>query len=199
MSRLSTPRLLFPRPPDFYHSLTMRPIPSFILSILLMAISGLCGYQWWRETELRRLAETQRDELLRHEAKDVEQETRIKAADAEILRLTGTLSELRSTSVSKEEFEELKAAAESHVASINKQNAIILQQNEAIQKQNEIVEQLNASVVKANDTIKSLVEQRDQLAQRLNDLTQRYNKLANPNGASESSTSANNTAAAPSN
>lgn len=176
----------------------MRPVSSYILSILLLAICGLCGYQWWRETELRRLAQNQRDELLRHEAKDVEQETRIKSADAEILRLTGTLSELRSTSVSKEEFEELKSAAESHVASINKQNEIILQQNEAIRKQNEIVEQLNSSVLKANDTIKRLVEQRDQLAQRLNDLTQRYNKLANPGGNASAATSSN-TAAAPQN
>lgn len=158
----------------------MRPVSSLVLTLLLIALCGLCGVQWWRESELRRLAEKQRDDIVRHEATQMEQESRIKAADGEILRLTGSLAELRTNSVSKEEFEELKEAAENHVAVINKQNETILQQNENITKQNEALERFNAAVLQANETIKTLTNQRDDLAKRLNEVTAQYNKLANP-------------------
>ena len=169
----------------------MRPVSSLILTLLLIAICGLCGVQWWRESELRHIAEKQRDDLVRQEAVQLEQETRIKSADAEILRLTGSLAEMRTTSVAKQEFDELRTAAEGHVATINKQNGIIIEQNESIKKQNEMMEQFNASVLQANENIKILTAQRDDLARRLNELTAQYNKLANPAGATAATPASN--------
>ncbi|TLD71114.1 hypothetical protein FEM03_09375 [Phragmitibacter flavus] len=161
----------------------MRPVSSLVLTFLLIALCGLCGVQWWRENELRRIAEKQRDDLVRHEAVQMEQDARIKSADAEILRLTGSIADLRTNSVSKLEFDELKTAAEGHVATINRQNEIIVQQNESITKQNEALEKFNAAMLQANETIKTLTTQRDDLAKRINEVTEQYNKLANPGAA----------------
>jgi|GEM_PF-1874154 len=162
----------------------MRPVPSLILTVLLLALCGLCGWQWWRENELRKIAKEQRDQIVRMEATVQEQDARIKAADAEVLRLTGSLAELRTNSVAKQDFDELKTAATQHVETINKQNEIIEQQNG-------VVEQLNASVLKANASIKSLASQRDELVKRVNDVTDQYNKLANPEGTQQNQNAQN--------
>lgn len=151
----------------------MRPVSSSILLVLLIALCGLCSWQWWRESDLRRIAIKQREDILRLETLNQEQEIRIKAADAEVLRLTGAMSELRSNSVPKTDFETLKEAALKNQENVEKQNAVILQQNG-------VLEQLNASVSKANDTIKKLAAERDALAQRINEVTEQYNKLAKP-------------------
>ena len=41
----------------------MRPLPNIILSLLLLALCGLCAWQWNRERSLRELLQSQRDQL----------------------------------------------------------------------------------------------------------------------------------------
>lgn len=154
----------------------MRPIPQTILIIFLVALCGLCIVQWQRESDLRKIATTQRDEIIGFEIEKQDADARIKAADAEILRLTGSLNELRTTSVSKQEFEDQAKLQEEMKAAFEKQNEIIKQQNEAVVKQ-------NASIAQMNESVKKLIGERDSLATRLNDVTSKYNKLANPAGA----------------
>lgn len=151
----------------------MRPVPTFVLLLLLVALCGLCAWQWGRESKLREYALSQRDAATTLTAERDELETRVKAADGEILRLTGALSELRVTSVSKQEHDEVLAANTQMRESVEKQNLLLTQQNEAIQKQNE-------AIAKANESITKLAAERDDLAKRLNEVTAQYNKLANP-------------------
>jgi DNA repair exonuclease SbcCD ATPase subunit len=151
----------------------MKPLPNIFLSALLMALCGLCFWQWHREAQLRALVSFQSDQLTVLTVKRDELETRVKAADAEVLRITASLAELRANSVAKEVHEEALQANTMLRESVVKQNTAITQQNELITKQ-------NASIQQANDNLKKLITERDDLAKRLNDLTAVYNKLAKP-------------------
>jgi len=149
----------------------MRPIPQTILLFLLLALCGLCAWQWSRESILREVVTTQRNEIQTLTQLRDELEGRAKAADAEILRLTGTLAEMRAQSVSKDTLDEQQQAAMQLKEVVEKQNLAIKEQNDAIAKQ-------NASIQQANDTIKKVIDERDQLSKKLNEVTTLYNKLA---------------------
>lgn len=155
----------------------MKPVPNILLSLLLIALCGLCGWQWHRETQLRSLAATQRDELIALHQKHDELEARVKAADAEVLRLTQSLADLRANSVSKTTHAEVVEANTKLRAMITKQNAAITQQNELISKQ-------NTTIQTANENLKKLAAERDDLAKRLNEVTALYNKLVKERSAS---------------
>lgn len=148
----------------------MKPVPNIVLSLLLVGLCGLCVWQWDRESKLRALAASQRDQLTTLTSQRDELEARVKTADAEVLRLTSSLAELRAKSVSKDiHAEALKA--NSHLReNLVKQNTAITQQNELITKQ-------NTSIQQANESLRKLATERDELAKRLNDLTALYNKL----------------------
>jgi DNA repair exonuclease SbcCD ATPase subunit len=152
----------------------MKPVPNILLSALLLALCGLCFWQWHREGQLRVLVAAQAAQLTALTVKRDELEARVKAADAEVLRITASLAELRASSVSKEVYEEALQANTALRESVVKQNTAITQQNELITKQ-------NASIEQANDNLKKLITERDDIAKRLNDLTALYNKLAKEN------------------
>lgn len=147
-----------------------KSFPSALLFLLLLSLCGLCVVQWWRESQLRQIASTQRDALLQITTNRDELESRVKAADAEILRITASLAELRANSVAKEVHEEALQANIMLRDTISKQNTAILQQNEALQKQNEAMQ-------KANATITRLAAERDDMVKRLNEVTAKYNAL----------------------
>lgn len=138
--------------------------------MLLLAVCGLCVVQWWRESRLRETAAERGDALDRISAERDDLAARLKAADGEILRLTGALAELRSNSVSRETHEEtVKAAADLRETAL-KQNGVLAEQAEALKSQ-------NAAIEKANETIRKLAAERDAVAARFNELTARYNKI----------------------
>lgn len=147
----------------------MRPVSQGILIMLLLAVCGLCVVQWWRESRLRETAAERGDALDRISAERNDLAARLKAADAEILRLTAALAELRGNSVSKETHEEAVKMAADVRETAQKQNAVLAEQGEALKKQ-------NAAIATANETIRKLAAERDAVAARLNELTARYNK-----------------------
>ena len=149
----------------------MRPVPVPFLLTLVVGLCFLCAWQWHRETELRKIVVAQREELDLLKAEREEVDTRVRAADAEILRLTGSLNEVRANSVSKQEHEDLSQQNKRMGEMIEKQNALITSQNESIAKANTGIEQ-------ANESIKKLTGERDALAKRINEVTERYNALA---------------------
>jgi len=148
----------------------MKPVPNIVLSLLLVALCGLCAWQWDRESKLRlqlkdkvmavNLLTIQREEL----------EAGVKAADAEVLRMTARLAELRANSVSKDIHAEALQANTLLRENVTKQNAAITLQNELLTKQ-------NASIEQANESLRKLAAARDGLAKRLNEVTAMYNKL----------------------
>ncbi len=148
----------------------MRPLPTWFLLGLLVALCGLCGWQWHRETTLRRLSEAHARGESQALADVAELTERAKATDAEILRLTGALSELKSTSVSKELHEEATAAIEQLKTTLQEAANRLTQQQTALTQQNGLLEQ-------ANTTIQKLTAERDALVKRLNETTANYNKL----------------------
>jgi DNA repair exonuclease SbcCD ATPase subunit len=154
----------------------MKPVPNIVLSALLVALCGLCGWQWHRESQLRVLAATQHDQLNLLTDKRNTLEARVKAADAEVLRITASLAELRANSVSKEVHAEVVQANAMLRETILKQNTAITQQNERLAKQ-------NASIQQANENLKKLATERDDLAKRLNEVTTLYNKIIKPDAA----------------
>ncbi|MEY4483835.1 MAG: hypothetical protein RL693_1287 [Verrucomicrobiota bacterium] len=148
----------------------MKPVPNRILSLLLFALCGLLAWQWARESKLRLLLNNKVTESNQYASQREELESRVKAADAELLRISGSLGELRSNSVSKEIHTEAQEANTALRDTAIRQNAAITQQNEFINKQND-------GVQKANDNIRKLTTERDELAKRLNDVTAKYNEL----------------------
>ena len=162
----------------------MKPVPNLILSALLIALCGLCFWQWHREARLRALVSSQGDQLVALTGMRDDLEARVKAADAEVLRITASMAELRANSVSKEVHDEVLKANATLRESAIKQIAAITQQNAAITQQNELITKQNASIQRANDNLKKLITERDDLAKRLNELTALYNKLAKPGSPS---------------
>lgn len=153
----------------------MRPVPASFLLTLLIALCVLCAWQWHRENSLRKVIMERSEAFAVLEAERAEIETRVKATDAEILRLTGLVSELRTNSVSKVERDDLVKANTQMRESIEKQNAVVKELNESVTK-------ANASIQQANENVKKLAAERDELAKKVNEVTERYNALAKKGG-----------------
>jgi predicted nucleic acid-binding Zn-ribbon protein len=155
----------------------MKPISNLVLCVLLLALCCLCAWQWHHETALRKLYDKALAEvaLLNNERNELE--TRVKAADGEILRLTAAQAELRANSVSKQLHEEAVTANTTMRGLIEKQNTTITTQNEQLTKAAEAIEQ-------ANTTIQKLTTERTSLTTRLNEVTTKYNDLVKKVGQS---------------
>jgi len=153
----------------------MKPLPSSFLIVLLLALCGLCAWQWHRESELRLLLKAKLTEVQQLSIQRNELETRVKAADAEILRLTGALADLRANSVDKQLHEDVVAANAQMREAIEKQNMAIKDQNESLAK-------ANAAIRLANENLKKVVAEREALAKRINEVTALYNALAKKGG-----------------
>ena len=147
-----------------------RPVPLGILLLLLLGLCGLCAWQWNREELLRDLTRRQLAENTDLRKALEENSARAKAGDAEILRLTETLSEIKTASVAKSQYDEALAAAQTLREGVLKQNTALKDQQEALLKS-------NAAVTQANQAIEKLAAERDGLTQKLTALTLQYNKL----------------------
>jgi chromosome segregation ATPase len=133
-------------------------------------LCGLCAWQWNREEQLRELSRVQLVENAGLRKELEESVTRAKAADAEILRLTAALNEIKTASIAKTQYDEALEAARTMREGVLKQNAALKDQQEALLKS-------QAAVSKANQTIEKLTTERDSLGKKLNSLTLEYNKL----------------------
>lgn len=149
----------------------MKPVPSSLLCFLILALCGLCAWQWHRESRLREIATSLRTEMDRIVVLRDELEARAKSADAEILRLTGALAELRQNSVAAQVHNDLLAADTQLREDLVKQNTAIKQQADALT-------QANAAIMQANETMRTLAAERDGLVQKVNEVTTLYNALA---------------------
>src|SRR6187200_3430490 len=110
----------------------MRPIPSSLLLVLILLLCGLCALQWHRESELRDIVLRQGAELASLRAAQGEIEARVKTADAEILRLTASTSELRDNSVSKQQYDGALQANLQMKADVEKLNEAIKQRDKSL-------------------------------------------------------------------
>ncbi len=153
----------------------MRPVPPTLLLGLISALCVLCAWQWHRENELRGIVSQQQIDLDALRAQRDEIEQRVRAADADILRLTASLEELRGNSVSRQEHEDVLSSNAQMREAIERQNAMLKQQNEAIEKANDAIQQVN-------ETVKKVTAERDALAAQLNAVTEKYNALARKGG-----------------
>jgi len=153
----------------------MKPVPSSFLIVLLLALCGLCAWQWHRESELRLLLTAKLTEVQQLSVQRDELETRVKAADAEILRLTGALADLRANSVDKQLHEDVVAANAQMRENLGKTSAVITEQNERLAK-------ANTAILQANENLKKVAAERDALAKKVNDVTALYNALAKKGG-----------------
>ena len=160
----------------------MRSFSLTVLFFLLLGMCGLCAVQWWRESKLRELALSTRGEIttLTRERNDLND--RLKAADAEMLRVTTAFTELRTNSVPKAELDAAVTANDMLKARIQEQSQAIARQNEALKQQNELLQKQAESVKKANGTIQQVTSERDDLVKKANDATARYNALLKKNG-----------------
>jgi DNA repair exonuclease SbcCD ATPase subunit len=149
----------------------MKPVSSGVLMVLLLALCGLCGWQWFSESLLRESLVKTKAELAKLSQERDELTAHAKTADAEILRLNGALTELRANSVAKQIHEEATAANTKLKDAVTQQNALITQQNQSLEKANSAIQQ-------SNESLKKLTAERETLAQRLNEVTGQYNKLA---------------------
>lgn len=153
----------------------MKPVPSSVLLMLLLALCGLCAWQWHRESELRLIVNAKLLALEQVTSQRDDLEARVKAADAEILRLTGALAELRANSVAKQLHEDVVAANTQMREVLSKQNAVITEQNDRLAK-------ANGAILQANENLKKVTAERDALAKKINEVTALYNALAKKGG-----------------
>ena len=153
----------------------MKPVPASLLSVLLLALCCLCGWQWHRESQLRALHNAALAEVMQLSTQRDDLETRVKAADAEILRLTGALAELRANSVAKQLHDDVVAANMQMRETLGKQNAVITEQNDRLAK-------ANAAILQANENLMKVTAERDSLAKKVNEVTALYNALAKKGG-----------------
>ena len=153
----------------------MRSVPPSVLLGLLLAMCGLCGVQWWRESQLRALSVTLRQNLSSTTAERDQLNARVKAADAEILRLNAAFNELRANSAPKADLEAATTAN-------TKLKAQVVTANEALARQNDALQQQAAAIQKANDIIKKTADERDDLARKTNEITVQYNALLKKQG-----------------
>lgn len=151
----------------------MKPVPQGVLLSLILTLCALCAWQWHREGSLRRISVQQGSELETLKAASQEADARIKAANSEILRLTGTVTELRANSIPIVQQEEMQQANLQLREGIAKQQAVLTEHHQSVTKANTAMQQ-------ANGTIRQLAAERDALTKRLNEVTARYNKLAKP-------------------
>ena len=148
----------------------MRSFSLKLLCLLVLALCGLCGVQWWRESQIRIIAVALRSDLATITAERDRLTERAKAADAEILRLNAAFTDLRANSVPKQDMETaIQAAAQL--------NSRIAAQNQALLRQNQILQQQNEAMQKANASIQRIAAERDDLAKKSNEITARYNAL----------------------
>ena len=153
----------------------MKPVPSSLLIVLLLALCGLCAWQWHRESELRLILAAKLTEVMQLSTQRDELETRVKAADAEILRLTGALAELRANSVAKPLHEDALATNAQMRETLGKTSAVITEQNDRLAK-------ANTAILQANENLKKVAAERDALAKKVNEVTVLYNALAKKGG-----------------
>lgn len=150
----------------------MTPVSRHILVLLLLCLCALCQVQWWRESRLREFNTTQSHKLSQLTADLELASERLKTADAEVLRLTAAMAELRSNSVSRESLEE--------AVQVNARlNSAVETQNERIRALNDALEHQGDAVRKANESIRQIAASRDDLAKRLNEVTALYNRTIN--------------------
>ncbi len=147
-----------------------RPVPLGLLLLLLGGLCGLCAWQWNREELLRELTRRQLAEIGDLRKALDENSSRAKAADAEILRLTEALADIKTASVSKTQYDEAMGAAQTMREGVLKQNAALKEQQETLLK-------ANSAVAQANQSIEKLTADRNSVTQKLNALTLEYNKL----------------------
>jgi predicted nuclease with TOPRIM domain len=140
-----------------------------IFIALVAAFCGLCLWQWQRESALRDLAVGQERELIELRSDCADAEFRAQVANAEILRLTGAVSELRQNTVPQQTLDETRAALQELRDHVAKQAAAITQRDQNLTKMNE-------TTVQANAMMKKLTQERDELARRLNEVTRLYNQ-----------------------
>jgi chromosome segregation ATPase len=147
----------------------MKPFSPLLLGGLILALCGLCLWQWQRESSIRQLATEQQSEITTLRTSFSEAEARAQSANAEILRLTGTVQELRTTSIPKATHDET-------LASLDQLKKHIEQQAQAITQRDQIVTKNNDVTAQANTAISKLTRERDDLAKRVNDLTKKLNE-----------------------
>jgi len=160
----------------------MRSFSITVLFFLLLGMCGLCAVQWMRETKLRETALALRADFVKVSAERDELNEHAKAADAEMLRVTGALTELRTSSISKADLDAAVEANAKLKEQIMMANQSIMQQNETLKKQNEALQQQATAIQKANDTIKKTAAERDDLAKKSNEITTKYNALLKKQG-----------------
>ena len=163
----------------------MKKFQENLLIVIALSLCGLCIYQWVREADLRKEAETLSKTL--YEKKELIQnlEGQLKRSEAEVLRLDKLKTEMteiiktnrqeiltltKYTEKLEKEIENHKAQIEVYKDAVEKVNASITKQNEDIRKQNELLKQLseerNASVEKYN-----------QVVTQYNDLVKQFEKF----------------------
>jgi hypothetical protein len=148
----------------------MKPLPLKGLLGLLVALCLLCGWQFYREFGLREWNENLADRTVRLQVEVQELNSRAKAADAEYLRLTGALNELKATSIDRATHDAMVEANKKMAEGVEKQNAYISEQTNALEK-------AVAAVKQAQEQVAGLLKERDAVVKRLNDTVASYNKL----------------------
>lgn len=170
----------------------MKKALPLVVMALALALCGLCVVQWVRESHLRAQIRTITRENADKATAIGGLETRLKAWEADIQRLSDRVAELKAAegthqvtlattrrslqkaeidlAQAREELDAFKTAVDSQNANLERQNASIARQNKVIEEQNGLLKQLGEERNQA-------VEQLNARTREFNDVVEKYNAL----------------------
>jgi chromosome segregation ATPase len=168
-----------------------KPLPLVVMALAL-ALCGLCLVQWVREANLRKQLGTLTQENADKTSTIATLESRLKAWEADIQRLSARVDELKAAESthnaalilaerarakteidlvqSREEADAYKKGFDAQNENLKRQNASIAQQNQVIEEQNGLLKELGEERNKA-------VEQLNARTRDFNGVVEKYNAL----------------------
>lgn len=141
------------------------------LIVLTLALCALCGWQWNRESKLRALNLKLATDLQSSQKERLELGEKLNASTAEILQLSGTLTEHRATPPAVE------TAPDTAAPEVDSLKKMVAEQKAQLEARQAALDAAAGSVGKANESIRKLTGERDDLVRRLNEVTAKYNAL----------------------
>ncbi|HAM72853.1 MAG TPA: hypothetical protein DCM86_14525 [Verrucomicrobiales bacterium] len=155
------------------------------LSLLIVALSVVCGIQWRREASL-----VQGLNSLSGEKASIDRDRQgalqqIQQWEVENHRLESRIAELSSlletnrTELAAAQRGQRKAEIEVErlTADVAAHRAAIEQQNTNLKRQNEVIARQSESIREQNEVVKRVVGERDDMVRQLNERTREYNAM----------------------
>jgi len=156
----------------------MKKFQENLLIFVGLSLCGLCIWQWVREADLRKEAESLSKSLYEKKQTIQNLEGQLKRSEAEVLRLDKLKTEMTETiKTNRQEILTLTKYSEKLEKEIESQKAQMDVYKDAIEKANANIQKQNEDIKKQNEMLKQLADERNASVEKYNQLVTQYNDL----------------------